>query len=126
MTTGSPGEVPADAPTVARRLPARQILWLLPGFGIWFSALTAVYVLHSVGCTFGWSAGSIRLSLAAALVLHIAAVAMLWRHESRRGPHPASGRTGVYLHWIIVGTLVSALVKIVFTLGPTLFLSTCL
>ncbi|MDQ0511755.1 hypothetical protein [Ancylobacter amanitiformis] len=111
--------------TGARRAPARQILWLAPGFCLWFSALVVVYVLHSVGCAFGWSAGTLRLSLAAALIIHIAAIAGLWRVQALRGPNPSFGRTGVFLHWIIIGTLVSALAKIVLTLGPTLFLSAC-
>ncbi|MFG1370669.1 hypothetical protein V5F32_00670 [Xanthobacter oligotrophicus] len=124
MTTAPRGE-PADRPTGARRIPSRQLPWLAPGFCIWFSALVFVYVLHSMGCAFGWSAATIRLSLSLALIVHLALIGVLWRLQARRGSNPAFGRAGTFLHWIIVGTLVSALVKIVFTLGPILFLTAC-
>lgn len=108
------------------RLAGRQFLWLAPGFCLWLSALVLIYVIHSLGCAFGWAPGRIRLGLAATLVVHILAIGVLWRVELRRKPELAESRTGLFLHWAILGTLAGALVKIVFTLGPTLFLSACL
>lgn len=118
--------VPLSRSVPSRSPPARDLWWLVPGFGLWFSALVFVYALHHIGCAFGWSAGAIRLSLVVALVVHLAAIGLLWWLAARNGPNPSYGPTGRFLHWIIVGTLVAAIVKIVFTLGPSLFLTACL
>lgn len=115
-----------DAKPAARAFPAGSLPWLAAGFCLWFSALVFVYALHHIGCLYGWSAGSLRWSLALALLVHIAAIGLLWHIERRRGANASAGRTGVFMHWIILGTLVAALAKIVFTLGPTLFLTVCL
>lgn len=125
MKAISPSKSAPGASARQKGVPASQILWLAPGFCLWFSALVFVYVLHTMGCSFGWSAGSIRLSLTLALLVHIAAIAVLWRMQARRRPDPAFGRAGSFMHWVIIGTLVSALAKIVFTLGPVLFLTAC-
>lgn len=108
-----------------KHLASRQILWLASGFGIWASALVVLYVLHSVGCAFGWSSDTIRLSLAAVLVVHVGLIGLLWRVQATRRPDPALGQIASFLHWIIIATLIAALAKIVFGLGPTLFLSVC-
>ena len=106
-------------------VPAHRLWLLVLGFGAWCSALITVYVLHSVGCTFAWSALTNRL----AWVGHPrpscpdrVAMAQL-RNDTCR--FPALGPTGSFLHWVIVWTLLAAVVTIVFTLGPTLLLTSC-
>ena len=115
-------ELPGAATSDEKDIPFRQILWLALGFGLWFSALIVIYVLHSVGCAFGWPQGTIRLSVVLALVVHIALIGLLWRVQATRAPF---GRKSAFLHWVIVATLIAALAKIVFSLGPVLFLTMC-
>ena len=42
-------------------LPAQQLWGLAAGFGVWCSALAALYALHGIGCAFAWSGGALRL-----------------------------------------------------------------
>ena len=51
-------------PMSVRPVPAYRLWLLVLGFGAWCSALITVYALHSVGCTFAWSANMLRLCLA--------------------------------------------------------------
>ena len=101
-------------------------LWLLVlGFGAWCSALITVYALHSVGCTFAWSANTLRLYLGLAILAHLVVIGWLWRSYAMTPADPAHGSTGSFLHWVISWTLLAAFVTIVFTLGPTLLLTSC-
>lgn len=101
-------------------------LWLLAvGFSVWACALAAAYVLHSVGCTFGWSTDTLRWSLALAILIHLALIGALWRTFARRFPTPPLSQTDSFMRWVIMGTLIAAFITIVFTLGPALFLTTC-
>jgi phage shock protein PspC (stress-responsive transcriptional regulator) len=96
------------------------------GFGIWCSALSFVYVIHGVGCTFDWPANAIRLGLGLVILVHLAIAGWLWAKWG--GPHqddPALDPTASFLDWVILWTLIAAFVTIVFTLGPTLLLTTC-
>jgi hypothetical protein len=108
-----------------RPVPAQRLWLLVLGFAAWCSALITVYVLHSVGCTFAWSANTIRLSLGLAILAHLVLIGWLWRNYAKAPPDPAFGSTGSFLHWVIVWTLLAAVVTIVFTLGPTLLLTSC-
>lgn len=98
-------------------------LWLLAlGFCVWCSALGLVYVVHSIGCSFHWPTGAIRLGLAGVIVVHLGAAGWLWRSlaaADRDDP------TASFLHWVILWTSVAAFVTIIVTLGPTLLLTTC-
>lgn len=106
-------------------LPASQ-LWLIAlGFCVWCTALVLSYALQSIGCAFAWPAGILRLSLSSTIVAHLAVIGWLWRRCSRSVPDPALGKTGSFLHWVIVWTLISAFVTVVFTLGPALLLTVC-
>lgn len=125
MSAALPNRAPLSADS-ARPFPMRDLWWLVPGFALWFTALSALYALHHIGCTFGWSADAIHLGLAAALVFHLAAIGILCRVEVRRAAAHDFGPTGRFMHWIILGTLLAALAKVVLTLGPGLFLSVCL
>lgn len=108
-----------------RPVPPRQ-LWLLAlGFGIWASALVTMYALHSVGCAFRWPGGALRLSLAIVLLAYLAAIAWWWRNYASATPDPAFGPTGTFIHWVVLWTLIAAFAAAVFTLGPTLLLTTC-
>jgi hypothetical protein len=108
-----------------RSVPARQLWLLVLGFGAWCSALITVYALHSVGCTFAWSADTIRLGLGLAILAHLVLIGLLWRNYAKPAADPALGPTGSFLHWVILWTLLAAVVTIVFTLGPTLLLTSC-
>jgi hypothetical protein len=102
-------------------------LWLLAlGFCIWAGALLIVYVVHSVGCAFGWSTDMLRLSLGLAILVPLALIGWLWRNYAKNASDPAIGRTGSFLHWVILWTLAAAFVTIVFTLGPILALTICI
>ena len=108
-----------------RPVPARWLWLLVLGFGAWCSALVTVYALHSVGCTFAWSAGAIHLGLGLAILAHLALIAWLWGNYSKPLADPAHGPTGSFLHWVIIWTMLAAVVTIAFTLGPTLLLTSC-
>jgi hypothetical protein len=108
-----------------RLVPAHRLWLLMLGFCAWCSALITVYVLHSVGCTFAWSADSIRLSLGVAILAHLVLIGWLWRKYAMTPADPALDPTGSFLHWVISWTLLAAFVTIVFSLGPTLLLKTC-
>jgi hypothetical protein len=108
-----------------RPVPAHRLWLLVLGFGAWCSALITVYVLHSVGCTFAWSADTIRLSLGLAILAHLVLIGWLWRNYAITPADPALGPTGSFLHWVIAWTMLAALVTIAFTLGPTLLLTSC-
>jgi len=109
----------------ARPVPAQRLWLLVLGFGVWCSALVTVYVLHSVGCTFAWSADTIRLSVGLAILSHLVLIGWLWRNYAMTPADPVFGPTGSFLQWVITWTLLAALVTIIFTLGPTLLLTSC-
>lgn len=108
-----------------RPVPPRQLWWLAAGFTVWCSALVALYAIHGIGCAFGWSAGSLRLWLAVALLVHLIVLGWMWRDFARTGPETGFGPTAVFLHWTVVGTLITALAATVITFGPSLLLATC-
>jgi hypothetical protein len=109
----------------AGSVPASQ-LWLIAlGFCVWCSALVLSYALHSIGCAFAWSPGILRLSLSLTIIAHLAVIGWLWRRCSRTVPDPALREVGSFVHWVIIGTLISAFVTVVFTLGPALLMTTC-
>jgi hypothetical protein len=109
----------------AHPVPAHRLWLLVLGFGAWSSALITVYVLHSVGCTFAWSATAIRISLGLAILAHLVLIGWLWRNYAITPADASSDPTGSFLHWVILWTLLAAFVTIVFTLGPTLLLTSC-
>jgi hypothetical protein len=109
-----------------RRVPPRQLWWLAAGFTVWCSALVALYAIHGIGCAFGWSADSLRLWLAAALLAHLAVLSWMWRDITRAGPPAGFGPTGAFLHSAITATLIAALAATVITFGPPLLLAACI
>lgn len=108
-----------------RPVSPRQLWWLAAGFGVWCSALVALYALHGIGCAFAWSASSLRLGLAVVLLAHLIILGWMWRDITRVGPDPGFGRTGAFLHLAISWTLIAALVATALTLGPPLLLAAC-
>jgi hypothetical protein len=109
-----------------RPVPPRQ-LWLLAlGFGVWSSAIIVIYALHAVGCAFAWSTGALRLSLGLALLVHMAVIGWLWRDHAKSSPDPAFGPTGLFLHWVVVWTVIAAFAATALTLGPSLLLTMCM
>ena len=78
-----------------------------------------------MGCTFAWSAATLRLTLGLAILAHLVLIGWLWRNYAMTPADPALGPTASFLHWVIVWTLLAAVVTIVFSLGPTLLLTSC-
>ena len=109
----------------ARAVPASQ-LWLVAlGFCVWCSALVFSYALHSVGCAFAWPADKLRLIIGLTIIVHLAVIGWLWRIGSKATSDPALGESGSFFHWVVVCTLISSFVTIVFTLGPAMLLTIC-
>jgi hypothetical protein len=108
-----------------RPVPARHLWWLAAGFTVWCSALVTLYSIHGIGCAFAWPAGSLRLWLAVALLAHLVALGLMWYGISRVAPDFGFGSAGVFLHWAVTGTLITALVATAITFGPPLLLATC-
>ena len=127
LEINSEREVQNSGAVGVRAVPAGE-LWMLArwGFCIWGSALVIAYALHSAGCAFGWSTGTLRLSLGLAILMPLVLIGWLWRNYAKTSPDPALGPTGSFLHWVILWTLVAAFVTSVFTLGPALLLTTCI
>jgi hypothetical protein len=109
----------------ASPVPARRLWLLTAGYGAWCSALVFIYALHALGCAFTWPAGALRLAIGVALLVHLGAIAWLWREYANASPDPAGGPTGSFLHWVVLWTLITAFVTTVLTLGPALLLATC-
>jgi hypothetical protein len=109
-----------------RSLPPRHLWWLAAGFTVWCSALVTLYAIHSIGCAFAWSAGSLRLSLAVAFLAHLVVLGLMWYGISRVAPDSGFGPTGVFLYWAVMGTLFAAVVATAITFGPPLLLATCI
>jgi hypothetical protein len=106
-------------------VPPRRIWLLALGFGLWCTALVAIYALHAIGCVFAWPTEVLRWTLALVLVAHLAAIAWPWYSFAKTPADPAQGETGSFLQWTVVWTLATAFVALVLTLGPTLLVSTC-
>ena len=109
----------------ARPIHDDQLLLLALGFCVWCSALVIVYAIHSVGCTFAWSTGALRLGLSLTILVHLAVIGWLWRNYAKDSPDPALDPSGEFLHWVIAWTLIAAFLTIFFTLGPIVLLTTC-
>ena len=109
----------------APSIPPQRLWWLAAGFGVWCSALATLYALQSIGCAFAWSAGPLRLGLAALLVAHLIVIGWLWREFATANPDPGLDQTGRFLHRAVVWTIIAAFVATAVTLGPSLLLTTC-
>ena len=106
-------------------VPPRRLWWLLAGFGVWCSALVFLYALHAIGCAFAWPAGPLRVALALVLLAHLGVITWMWRDQAAGRADPGPGPTGAFLRTVVIWSLLAALATIVFTLGPTLALMTC-
>ena len=102
-----------------------RLWWLPAGFGVWCSALAALYAVHSIGCKFVWSASALRLGLAALFAAHLIVIGWMWRDFAAASPDPGFGQTGLFLHAVATWTLIAALVAAILTLGPPLLLTIC-
>lgn len=109
-----------------RAIPPRRLWWLGAGFIVWCSALVVLYALHAIGCTFGWSTGPLRWSLAIVLLVHLVVIAWLWLHAANAKPDSEQGPNGAFLQGLVVWTLIAALAASVITFAPSLLLTTCL
>jgi hypothetical protein len=102
-----------------------RLWWLAAGFGVWCSALAALYAVHAIGCKFVWSASALRLGLATLLLAHLTVIGWLWRDLAAANPEPGVGQTDTFLHAVIIWTLMAALITTILTLGPPLLLTIC-
>jgi hypothetical protein len=109
----------------ARPVPPRRLWWLAAGFGVWCSAIAVLYAVHAIGCAFAWPAGPLRLALALVLLAHLIVIGWMWRDRWATSPDPGFGPTGIFLHAVVIWTLIAAFVATFLTLGPTLALATC-
>ena len=50
----------------------------------------------------------------------------MWRDIARKDPDNGFGPTGVFLHWAVTGTLISALVAMATIFVPPLLLTSCI
>lgn len=104
----------------------KERLWLLGlGFGLWCSAIVIAYALHALGCAFGWRADLLRWGLGLVLLGHLLAIGWPWYHFLKTPADPALGETGLFLHWVLIWTLAKAFIALVLTLGPIMWLATC-
>ena len=105
--------------------PAPRLWGLAAGFGVWCSALAALYALNGIGCAFAWSGGALRLGLAALLLAHLIVIGWLSRNFAAATPDLGFGQTGTFLHAVIIWTLMAALITTILTLAPPLLLTIC-
>ena len=95
------------------------------GFAVWCSALVILYAVHAIGCAFAWSAGPVRLGLAVVLLAHLIVIGWMWRELAAASPDLGFGKTGAFLHTMVIWTVIAAFVATVLTLGPPLLLTIC-
>jgi hypothetical protein len=110
----------------APSIPPQRLWWLAAGFGVWCSALATLYAFQAIGCAFAWSAGPLRLGLAALLLAHLIVIGWLWRDLATTRPDPAIGSTHSFLHWVAASTVIAAFAATASALGPPLLLSICM
>ncbi len=107
-------------------VPPGYLWWLAAGFLVWCSALVVVYAFHTIGCTFAWSAGPLRLGLALVLLAHLAVIGWMWRHLGSADPSRDFGQTGAFLRMAALWATIAAFATTIFTLGATTLLTVCL
>jgi hypothetical protein len=101
------------------------IVWLGAGFVVWSIALVALYALHAVGCAFAWPAVPLRVGLATVILVHLAALALIWH---RLAVHPAGVMEDDTLGFLVALSLcatIAATAATVLIFGPALLLTTC-
>ena len=109
-----------------RTAPPHLIIWLGAGFAVWASALVVLYALQAIGCAFVWLAVPLRLGLGAVILMHLAVLAAMWH---RLATHFDGANDNDTLSFLVAASLwatIAAVVAVVFTLGPALFLTTCI
>jgi hypothetical protein len=109
----------------ASLIPSRRLWWLGAGFAVWCSALVILYALHAIGCAFAWSSGPLRLALAAVLLVHLIVIGWMWRNFAAARPNPDLGENSIFLHEVVLWTLVAAFVAAVLAFAPSLLLTAC-
>jgi hypothetical protein len=103
----------------------RRLWWLGAGFVVWCSALVVLYALHAIGCAFAWSSGALRLGLAAVLLAHLIVIGWMWRKQAAVRANPDLGESSIFLHEVVLWTLVAAFVAAVLAFAPSLLLTAC-
>lgn len=112
---------------IARTGPA-SLLWLLAGFTVWSAAFLGLYIIHAVGCEWGWHArevgglGLLRAVLVATWIAHLglaAAVTLAARRLRAVGETPPAVRAAAF------GLGVAAIVSTLWTGLPVLALPLC-
>ena len=110
-----------------RTAPPHVIIWLGACFAVWASALIVLYAVHALGCAFVWPAVPLRLGLGAVILVHLALLAAMWQHLAARfdGANDNDNDTLSFLLAASLWATIAAVVAVVFTLGPALFLTVC-
>jgi hypothetical protein len=108
-----------------RAVPPRRLWWLIIGFALWCSALATLYGLHAIGCAFAWPVGALRATLTVGVIAYVAAIGWLWRVLVRTAPDSSYGPTGSFLHWVFLGTIISAFAAAIVAFAPPLLLTAC-
>jgi hypothetical protein len=110
---------------VNRPAAPQLIVWLGAGFVVWSSALITLYMLHAIGCAFAWPAAPLRLGLATVIVVHLAALAAIWRRLAVRAVAVTNGGTLGFMVTLSLWATIAATAATVLVFGPTLLLTTC-
>jgi len=119
---------------MTRLPPASALLAMIAGYLVWSLCFVALYAVLSVGCALHLQLrpgilgiDPLTLLLAAAWLLHLAALAWLvlaaWRKHPRR-PH-ANGTGPAFLPWVTLVLHLTALAATVWIGLPVLLLPPC-
>ena len=84
-------------------------------FVIWSSAFLALYILHALGCRFGWE-GATRVAMLAALLGHLATLLVLMRWRPAVADLPTR---------LVRPLDIAALIAMLWLGAPVLLLATC-
>ncbi|MCB0183853.1 MAG: hypothetical protein KDE31_06295, partial [Caldilineaceae bacterium] len=103
--------------------PPRGLLRLVTAFCVWLVALTVLYAVNAIGCTFAWPSDVQRMSLALLTLISLALLYWIWRRDTRSELQPKLSLTDTFMFNVIAWTSAAALVALIATLVPPLTLS---
>ena len=102
------------------------VVWLGAGFVIWSNALIVLYAVHAIGCAFAWAPVPLRLGLVTVILVHLVALAAIWRRLDVRSVKVTDGGDTLgFFITVSLWTTMAATAATVLTLGPALLLTAC-
>ena len=111
-------------PPVKSRPALSPLVAMAAGFALWASCFAMLYAGHAFGCAQGWQDSVLlRAGLIVLWLAHLAALALLARHHHRLWR--ASNRLPSFLAHIGFVLDLAAMVAVIWTGVPILFLRTC-